>query len=155
MRTSEARPRPVPATADKAARPRRRILAIAALVVVALGGSFFVWRATSLSGLPDIGDPFDLAEYTAHTIPDDQNAFVLYRQALAKFQQLKRLTRPIRGLGWGQLDPSQREWLALSRESIDLWRRATQRPDSLFIPLDAIQVCTVLAAPNRIRATAD
>ena len=32
-------------------------------------------------GLPDIGDPFDVQAFRSFTIPEDRNAFVLYRQA--------------------------------------------------------------------------
>ena len=41
-----------------------------------------------LIGLPDVGDPFDVAAFRAFTIPDDRNAFVLYRRAatLLKFE---------------------------------------------------------------------
>ena len=40
-------------------------------------------------GLPDIGDPFDVEAFQGETIPDDRNAFVLYRQAAALFRRLK------------------------------------------------------------------
>ena len=42
-----------------------------------------LWWATQLLGLPDIGEPFDVKAFQAFTIPDDRNAFVLYRQAMA------------------------------------------------------------------------
>jgi hypothetical protein len=137
------------------ARPkttRRRVLAFAALFVAAIVGSVLVWRASTLSGLPDIGDPFDVAEYAMQNVPDERNAFVLYRQALAKF---KRPTSPIRGMNWGQLDSSQREWLAAAKQSIDVWRLATERPDSLFIPIGEMRIGTPLDALNRIRDIAD
>ena len=43
------------------------------------GASAVVVDATV--GLPDIGDPFDVEAFRSITIPDDRNAFVLYRQA--------------------------------------------------------------------------
>ena len=33
-----------------------------------------VRRATSLIGLPDVGDPFDIAAFRSFTVPDDRNA---------------------------------------------------------------------------------
>ena len=48
----------------------------------------WLWWAAQLWGLPDIGDPFDVASFHAQTIPDDRNAFVLYRQAAARFKPL-------------------------------------------------------------------
>ena len=40
-----------------------------------------IWWLNSLNGLPDIGDPFDVAAFRASSIPDDQNAFALLRRA--------------------------------------------------------------------------
>src|SRR5438270_10384450 len=40
-----------------------------------------IWWLTSLNGLPDIGDPFDVAAFRALRIPDEQNAFVFLRRA--------------------------------------------------------------------------
>ena len=54
---------------------------MAALTLV-LGSAFVTWWFTTLSGLPDVGDPFDVQAF-ARTIPDDHNAFVLYKKATA------------------------------------------------------------------------
>ena len=40
-----------------------------------------IWWLNSLNGLPDIGDPFDVAAFRTFRIPDDQNAFTLLRRA--------------------------------------------------------------------------
>ena len=40
-----------------------------------------LWWSIQLVGLPDIGEPFDVAAFRSFRIPDDRNAFVLYRQA--------------------------------------------------------------------------
>ena len=41
-----------------------------------------------LIGLPDIGDPFDLAEFHASTVPEERNAFVLYDRSAAVLKPL-------------------------------------------------------------------
>jgi hypothetical protein len=41
-------------------RKRLRQLARLALVLALAAGAFAIWRLTSLRGLPDLGDPFDL-----------------------------------------------------------------------------------------------
>ena len=38
----------------------------------------------SLNGLPDVGDPFDVAAFRAFRVPDDQNAFAFLRRAEEK-----------------------------------------------------------------------
>ncbi len=55
-------------------------------IVVFVGLSTFVgvtiWRMRSLDGLPDVGDPFDVAEALRPVeIPDADNAFVAYAAA--------------------------------------------------------------------------
>src|SRR4051812_48640871 len=59
------------------------------LVLLAIVPAAWLWWAAQLWGLPDIGDPFDVEEFRAQTIPDDRNAFVLYRQASTLFRRLK------------------------------------------------------------------
>ena len=61
-------------------KSRRRICCVA-LVLLAIVAGLPVWWATQLMALPDIGDPFDVAAFRSFTIPEDRNAFVLYRQA--------------------------------------------------------------------------
>ena len=51
------------------------------VVLLAMIAAPPLWWSMQLLGLPDIGDPFDVAAFRAFTIPDDRNAFVLYRQA--------------------------------------------------------------------------
>ena len=51
-----------------------------------------IWWLTSLNGLPDIGDPFDVAAFRAFSVPDDHNAFTYFRRASEK-------VTPIRGRG--------------------------------------------------------
>src|SRR3954454_13191105 len=50
------------------------------LAAVALG----IWWLRSLDGLPDVGDPFDVAAFRAFRIPEDQNAFTFFRRANEK-----------------------------------------------------------------------
>ena len=45
--------------------------------------------STSLNGLPDIGDPFDVAAFRAFRIPDDQNAFAFLRRAHEKLTPIR------------------------------------------------------------------
>src|SRR5271156_6134171 len=53
----------------------------ATMLVVLLVAGLWIWWATQLWGLPDIGDPFDVAAFEAFHVPDDRNAFHWYRDA--------------------------------------------------------------------------
>src|SRR4051812_137801 len=69
---------------------------------VAVGWIAFVgvtiWRMRSLDGLPDIGDPFDVAEARRPVeIPDADNAFVAYAAA---HQKLVNPSSPIDEARW-------------------------------------------------------
>ncbi len=55
------------------------------LLAAAVGGSCLLIRATSLRGLPDIGEPFDVAQYATVTIPEDENAYTFFRRATDRF----------------------------------------------------------------------
>ena len=57
----------------------------AAMLLAMVAGPPLWWRM-QLLGLPDIGDPFDVKAFRAFTIPDDRNAYVLYRQAATRLK---------------------------------------------------------------------
>jgi hypothetical protein len=117
---------------ESRARPSRsrRIAASAALALLALVVAALAWNATSLRGLPDIGDPFDVKAFIGPQVRDEDNAFVLYRQADAMYRRWDG--QP--SFAWASASEGERRWLEENREALASWRRGTDRPDSLFIP---------------------
>jgi hypothetical protein len=117
------------------AQSRRRAWC-AALLVLSMVLALPAWWATQLMGLPDIGEPFDVAAFRARTIPDDRNAFVLYRQAVALFRPLKwsdtsgSLSVDLH-TRWSTAVPEVRRWAERNREALVLYRRGADRPDAL------------------------
>ena len=115
-------------------KSRRRICCVA-LVLLAIVAGLPVWWATQLMALPDIGDPFDVAAFRSFTIPDDRNAFVLYRQAATcssrcgvsqgTADQFELFAR------WSKADPAVRRWVEENREAMAIYRKGTERPDAL------------------------
>jgi hypothetical protein len=108
----------------------------AALVLTALIVGPPIWWATELVGLPDVGDPFDVAAFRAFTIPDERNAFVLYRQAAAQLKPLGRFQNSSRNsvdwfASWSKADPELRRWADDNREALALYRQGAERPDAL------------------------
>ena len=118
---------------------RRRVKTAAAVVFSMIAAPVF-WWFIQLAGLPDIGDPFDLAEYRSRSIPDDQNAYVLYAEAEKKLG-LKVSTRtgiPANHspwdpseVRWSKVSPDARAWAEANREAMELFRLASERPDAL------------------------
>ncbi len=111
---------------------RRRIW-VAVLLLLATIACPVIWWWTQLLGLPDIGDPFDVAAFRAFKIPDDRNAFVLYRQAARSLKpwgrgqsdKINRYSRLVRA------NPEIERWVEDNREAMELFRQGTERPDAL------------------------
>jgi hypothetical protein len=114
---------------------RRRILTAAA-VLLGLIAAPVVWWSTQLLGLPDIGEPFDVQEFRSLTIPDDRNAFVLYRQAADRLKLLHASSKPEADkidmkAPWSGAHPLVRRWVEENTEAMELYRKGTERPDAL------------------------
>src|SRR5690242_17778252 len=78
--------------------PGRRLAIVVAAGLVAFVG-VTIWRMRSLDSLPDVGDPFDVAEARRPIdIHDADNAFVAYAAASRK---LVNTPIPIDGDAWG------------------------------------------------------
>ena len=117
-------------------KSRRRIWCTV-LILLAMIAAPPLWWATQLWGLPDIGEPFDVAEFRAMTIPDDRNAYVLYRQAAAVYKPLRQYVKKlvfdqfIWRNGWSETTPEVRQWAEANREALALFRQGSERPDAL------------------------
>ena len=87
--------------------------------------------------MPDIGEPFDVEAFRAFTIPDDRNAFVLFRQAAATLKPLNRyvgqslFNHSNWMAGWSETTPEVRQWAADNRQALALFRLGAERPDAL------------------------
>ncbi len=142
-------------TEMKPARPMRPRRLLAGLGMIALG-LLLAWRATSLGGLPDVGDPFDVAAFAAVSVADEANAFVLYRQAVARLVK----TPPGAPEDWQSSGDPEAErtwgprWLAANREALDLWRRGTERPEAEYVPPRSMNFATMLPVIQWLRALA-
>jgi hypothetical protein len=108
-------------------RPRRSIIAVGLIALAAIGGGLGVLRLTSLHGLPDIGDPFDVARHAQPAIPDDENAYTFYRRAVAQLASDE--PRSMKGAyrSWSEVDEPQLRWLDANRLALDTWLEGTKR----------------------------
>ena len=112
------------------------------LIVVVL--ACYVWRWTVLRDLPDVGDPFDVAAFSrALEVPDEQNAFVAYREAA---RQVDFTSRPLyfgdiydaAQAPWAKISPAMRLRLDENRPALETWRIATERPDAVWEPVERL-----------------
>jgi hypothetical protein len=90
------------------------------------------WLA-SLNGLPDIGEPFDVAAFRAFSVPDDQNAFTFLRRADEALTPMPGGTRAAGVSGvvsWSQADPKLREWVEANRQAIELFQQGADQSEA-------------------------
>ena len=77
----------------KRLRQLLRVTLVLAICFALAATAFAIWWLTSLNGLPDIGDPFDVAAFRAFSVPDDQNAFTYLQRANQKLTPFSSLRR--------------------------------------------------------------
>jgi hypothetical protein len=98
--------------------------------------AFAIWWLTSLNGLPDIGDPFDVAALREITIPDDQNAFTFLQRAHETLTPLPDLPPVARSAdqtaGWTQIHPKVRAWVEANRPALELLRQGADQSDGIW-----------------------
>jgi len=113
-----------------AGRHPRASAALAGLLFLA---GAWTWWATQLWGLPDIGDPFDVAAFQAVRVPDERNAFLEYREAAMMLRAVGRNpSRDTYAREWSKAGQPWRDYLARVRPALDLWRAGTEKPDYLY-----------------------
>ena len=65
----------------KRLRQLLRVMLVLTICLAVAATALAIWWLTSLNGLPDIGDPFDVAAFRTFRLPDEQNAFTFFRRA--------------------------------------------------------------------------
>jgi hypothetical protein len=134
-----------PLRAVERARGWRRITLLTLYGMMALMAWGLLWRQSQLVGLPDVGEPLDMAA----KVPDDRNAFVQYRQAADQFRDMndaegKSFEKA--NLSWSAADATMRRYVAEHGEAIALLREGSERPEAwLEVP----------ARPTRLLETSE
>ncbi len=143
---------PSPARSGRTGRFWR--MAGATAVALAAILSVLIWRLRSLEGIPDVGDPFDVAAARQPIpIPDDENAYLLYAEARGQF------TRPpaslskvdLAALSWSKSGQAIRDYLEQNRAAMETWRRASERPDGLYHQPGELRIDTLLPIVQDMR----
>jgi hypothetical protein len=144
------------AIARRMARHRK---ASTAVLVILLASAPWVWWVTQLWGLPDIGDPFDVAAFEAVHVPDERNAFLVYVDATSmsnagwkRFQNVHRnASRGKVPLEWAKADQPWRDHLADQRQALDLWRVGSERSDAMHEHPEGLTFHTIIDLTQRLR----
>jgi hypothetical protein len=153
-------PRPLalvlaPALWLERARGRRRLV-LASLYLLALAAAgALAWRASRLNGLPDIGEPFDARPMLDRRVPDDRNAYVLYRKAHEALHNDPDVEKTLYGgatpYAWRTFTPAESAYLEANAEAMRLWRLGTERPEAQYYRLADLTIETPLDVVDSLR----
>jgi hypothetical protein len=138
-------------------RKRHALLAVLSLLLAASG--LLVWRAARLRGLPDLGEPFDVAAFGTIPVPDTENAFVLYRQAAARLKPLDPKIVAANPKIWDETDWAKsdlivRRWAEENREAQDLWQQGTGCREAVLAQPQDMKMDTLLGPVQELRSLA-
>jgi hypothetical protein len=125
----------------KRLRQLARVTLVLAICLAVAASAFAIWWLNSLNGLPDIGEPFDVAAFRAFRVPDDQNAFAFLRRAIEKLTPIRSWEGPYPDgpkFSWSIANPKTREWAGENREALELFLQGADRPDAAMPAGDPI-----------------
>jgi hypothetical protein len=134
--TVSGKPSKAVALLRKWLRQLLRVVVVLAACVAVAATALAIWWFNSLNGLPDIGDPFDVAAFREFRIPDEQNAFTYLRRASEK---LTPIVGWVGGNGadpselkfsWSIANPTLREWAGANREAFELFQQGAEQADA-------------------------
>jgi hypothetical protein len=137
MLTQSESPAAVSATSWKTLRllckRLRQLLHVMLVLTICLAfaaTALAIWWLTSLNGLPDIGDPFDVAAFRTFSLPDDQNAFTFFRRAW------KAVEPNIYYLpGSSETIPEFRAFVEANRPAVELIIKGAEQVDGISGPV--------------------
>jgi hypothetical protein len=133
---------------------RGRLLTLAVAIGLASILGVSIWRLRSVAGIPDVGDPFDVAAARRPIdLPDEDNAYALYAEAK---QQLTRLPASLAkveldSLTWSKSGQAVRTYLEQNRTAIETWRRGSERFDALYHQPGELRIDTLLPVVQDLR----
>jgi hypothetical protein len=115
---------------------RKRLALLGTYCVLLIVIAIWAWRAMSLRGLPDIGEPFDVKTLGTISVPDGQNAFVVYREAVKRVRPADEALVRKHGKTWEETDwaranPDLKRWAEVNSAALQVWLVGTERPQAL------------------------
>jgi len=122
-------------------------VAFIAVLVIWIGG------IRNLEGLPDVGDPFDVAEARLPVVlSDDDNAYVLYALAKRTPSQFPEALRRVdfRKLTWSKSGDAVRDFVEKNRPALETLREGSARPHALYHQPGEMAIDTILPVVQEV-----
>jgi len=133
-------------------RGRLLFLGLAVATIAVLG--LWIWGIRRLDELPDVGDPFNVAEARRPiVIPDGDNAYVLYTQAKPRPFPLPAAVSHVDfdSLTWSKAGDNVRDFAAEKHPALELWRQGSERPDAIYHQPGQLALDTILPLASDVR----
>jgi hypothetical protein len=118
----------------KMVRQLLHVMLVLTICLAVAATALAIWWLTSLNGLPDIGDPFDVATVRAVRIANEQNAFAFFRHANERMGRIPLSSSQLDSAGtvaWSVADPEVRAWVEANRPALELFLRGAECPDGI------------------------
>ncbi len=133
-------------------------VAIPLFLVLLILAAPTLFRGYKLSKVPPAPEPFDTQAVLDFVVPDEQNAYVEYRQATARLVVLAdtenaNLEKALDG-EWADVPESIRKWVSDNRPAIELWKQGTAKPDSQNIRAGEYRIDTFLPVIDEMQTLA-
>ncbi|MFI5456811.1 MAG: hypothetical protein ACHRXM_15295 [Isosphaerales bacterium] len=145
--------RSVPAGRRRIGRGRLLSLALAAGFIAVL--FIWIWGVRNLDGLPDVGDPFDVAEARRPIVlSDDDNAYVAYADAKRKLSTFTRAfwRVDLATLTWSKSGDVVRDFVEKNHPALLTWREGSERPHELSTQPGELAIDTILPVVDALRS---
>jgi hypothetical protein len=122
----------------KRLRQLLRVTLVLAICLAVAASALAIWWLTSLNGLPDIGDPFDVAALRSFRIPDEENAFKFFRRAKETLTPVPEVPSAQHDrssvVPWSMTHPKLRAWVETNRPAVELFLQGAERADGISRP---------------------
>jgi hypothetical protein len=127
-------------------------LSVLGVLVLFLGSALYL--RLSKSSLPNV-EPFDIDAFTSISVPNENNAAKLYREAAPLFVEHQTASlKPTEmeafdksydeavASDWKFANDDVRRWLEANRPAMEIWKRGSQLDDSLDVPPGNVHLAT-------------
>lgn len=108
-------------------------------ILIVLASIPLAVRSWRISSLPHIDEPFDVEAFCSVTIPDEENAFVEYREAFDLFVEFPNPSPHwnsywdmVKG-DWTDAPPALVAWILSNDRAFDVWLKGTEKPQAIFV----------------------
>jgi hypothetical protein len=94
------------------------------------------YRSARIASLPPVDEPFDVEAFCSVTIPDEENAFVEYREAFDLFVECTATSEDWNGLksdDWETTPVAFKNWLLVNEKSLEVWLEGTKKPRACWV----------------------